>query len=332
VISDILFPWQVNQWHQIWQLHQQQHLPHALLFSGISGVGKKQFAHQFAHSLLCLTPQQDGQSCGQCRSCHLLNANSHPDLLLISPEESGLIIKIDQIREAVNFVNETAQQGGYRVIIINPANAMNINAANALLKSLEEPTSDCLFILISHQSKRLLPTIKSRCQEILFAKPEKQIALQWLATQKKMPMDQASLLLKLANDAPLQALELLNTDFLTLRNELYQGLHALSQGKMNPLQLAAQYLEKNILTIFDLLQNWLRDLLRFKLTQGEAELINDDFREWYVYLMQKYSLKNLLRYIDFMQQSHMKILQSANLNRQLLLEEIFILWVQYGAR
>lgn len=164
----MIFPWQQKEWELL--LKNKHRLPHALLFTGNEGVGKKQFALTFASLLLCKQPN-DAQPCGNCHACHLLKANSHPDLILIEPETN--IIKIDQIRDAISLANETAQQGGYKIFIINPANAMNINAANALLKILEEPAPSTLFILISTLNSRLPATISSRCHFPIFGEAMK---------------------------------------------------------------------------------------------------------------------------------------------------------------
>src|SRR6185312_1535313 len=145
-----LLPWQTPIWQSLLQRQARHCLPHALVFSGVDGMGKKEFARFFASYLLCMTPTTMGP-CGQCRSCHLQQAQSHPDLLWVEPEENSQIIKIDQVREVVDFVNGTAMLGGYRVIVISPASAMNMYAANALLKTLEEPTANTLFMLICNQ-------------------------------------------------------------------------------------------------------------------------------------------------------------------------------------
>ena len=328
MISEKIFSWQKNQWELLWQSRQQNRLPHAILLSGIAGIGKKHFATSFAHAMLCLAPSDTGEICGQCRNCHMLNAKFHPDLLIIEPEEVGQAIKVDQIRELVEFVNESAQQNGYRIIIINPANAMNVNAANSLLKSLEEPTSHCLFILISNQSMRLLPTIKSRCQEIKFTKPSTEVALQWLGAQKSSIGNNAEVLLALANGAPQKALDLFDSEYLKMRQDLYQGLYALSQRKEDPLQFATRWLDSDLITVFHLLQSWLRDLLAFQLTEGESSLLNTDFRMMYEQLAQKIQISHLLNFVDKIQATYTKISGSLNLNRQLVLEELFIQWVR----
>lgn len=327
MIADNQFPWQKKQWQQLWQSYQQNRLPHALLFSGIAGIGKMHMAILFAHSLLCSQPNDTGDVCGQCRSCHLINAKSHADLLVVEPEESGQMIKIDQIREVIEFVNSSAQQGGYRIIIINPANAMNQNAANALLKSLEEPTARCLLILVSNKRLKLLPTIKSRCQEIAFQKPEHEMGVKWLI-EKNNQIPNAELLLSLANGAPLKALDLFETNFITVRQDFYNGLLAISQKQEDPLRFAARWLETEIATLMSLLQNWLRDLLRFKLTQGEGAIINFDFRDAFTKISQRLALNSMMEYIDYVQNHSLKVLDSNNLNRQLVLEELFIQWAR----
>ena len=324
----MIYPWQNIQWQQLWQTRQQHRLPHALLLMGLPGVGKKQFAQAFAHSILCVKPDAEGKPCGVCRTCYLVQAQSHPDLRMIEPEKEGQMINVDQVREVISFVNETAMQGGFRVIIIHPAAAMNMHAANALLKTLEEPTPNTLFMLIGEQHLRLPATIASRCQKIIFQKPAHDVALAWL--QQTIPSPQADLLLNLAQGAPLKALQLNEDGTLKLREELYQGLYLLSEKKADPLQLAGQWQEENMVTIFNLLQSWLRDLLSFKLSSGQTDAINADYQKQFAELDGKISQTHLVHFIDHVQQLYAKLLRSINFNRQLLLEDIFIQWVKYG--
>ena len=130
-----LLPWHAPLWQQFLALHRSGRLPHAMLLSGPRGVGKQRFAEALLGYLLCASPGET--ACGQCHGCHMLAAVYHPDLLRVSPEEGKRQIRIDPIREVNAFVSQTAQQGGHRVIVLSPAEAMNVAAANALLKSLE---------------------------------------------------------------------------------------------------------------------------------------------------------------------------------------------------
>ena len=143
------YPWQLQEWQQLSQQIAAKKLPHALMFAGAKGIGKRHLAEALAQLLLCLSPIE-GTPCGKCRGCMLNKAQNHPDLIVISPEEGAKGIKVDQVRALIEDLGKTAQQGGYKVVVLEPAEAMNANAANALLKSLEEPAASTLLILVCH--------------------------------------------------------------------------------------------------------------------------------------------------------------------------------------
>ena len=168
----MIFPWQVNQWQQLLQAKSQQRLAHAMLFTGLPGIGKAIFAQHFSSALLCQKLNPDGNPCDRCHSCRLIAGRAHPNMLWLEPEKPGQAIKIDQVRDVSEFISQTSLQGDYRIVIINPADDMNTNAANALLKTLEEPSSGAHLILISNQNERLPATILSRCQRVVFQRPE----------------------------------------------------------------------------------------------------------------------------------------------------------------
>ncbi|HSW69317.1 MAG TPA: DNA polymerase III subunit delta' [Gammaproteobacteria bacterium] len=326
-MRDIILPWQKTIWKSLLQRKEQSCLPHALLFSGGDGIGKKQFADVFANYLLCHSPEEN-QPCGHCRSCHLQKAKTHPDFMLVEPE-TGTQIKIDQIREIVSFVNHTPLLGGYRIIVLNPATAMNIYAANALLKTLEEPTANTLLILICQQSLRLPATIGSRCQKIIFPKPKREEALAWLANKVNQDqMEMLPLALNLADGAPLQAYNLIANNIFSLRRDLYDGLIQLSNQQADPLQFVTRWEDKDCKVILNLLLIWLRDLLKFKLTYSQAELINSDYQASIVQLAGKLASNNLLQYYDLIQKAYAQILNLMNVNRQLMFKEIFIQWAK----
>lgn len=211
-----LYPWQVESWQALQGLRNR--LPHALLLNGTQGIGKFELALNFAHSLLCETPLDNGMACRECNSCHWLEQDSHPDFRLIQPEalsaqddgeeKSGgkkpsREISIDQIRNLSGFANLSGHCGGYRVVVINPAESMNHNAANSLLKTLEEPTDKLLFLLVSHKPQQLLPTILSRCLSFTIHTPTREVGAAWLAQQGVKSPENA---LAQTGFAPLQAL------------------------------------------------------------------------------------------------------------------------------
>ena len=179
---------------------------------GQEGVGKRLLLRELSQFLLC-TDQQQGP-CGQCGSCHLFNAGSHPDLLMVEPEEKGKQIKIEQVRKVTEFVNTTAQRGHSKVVLLGPAEAMNVNASNALLKSLEEPSTNITLLLYSHQPSGLLATIKSRCQQFPVYGPNFNQALTWLQQNSEAELSEpaANSVLRLASGAPLKALDMIEQD------------------------------------------------------------------------------------------------------------------------
>lgn len=323
-----ILPWQHQQWQQLWRAKQQGRLPHAFILVGENGLGKKQFASCFASAVLCQKPTDSGERCGVCHACHLLKAKSHSDLLMIEPEEKSQNITVDQIREMVQQVNETTLHGGYRVIIIHPASAMNMNAANALLKTLEEPAANTLIILIADLSLRLPATILSRCQKIIFQKPDHAMAQSWLQSQNTTKIDEI-LLLKLADGAPLKALSLLAGDLLKNRQDFYQGLVSLAEASEDPLLLAAKWQTLDSLVVIDLLLSWVMDLCRLKMTQDSDNVINDDYLTDIKKLETRIQQTDLFAFLDQVQQMRGKLLTGLNLNKQLLLEELFIRWTQY---
>ncbi len=330
-MNNTIFSWQKAQWNLLQHVRKIQRLPHALLFIGALGVGKKQFTELFSASLLCEQPAARGYACGTCHACALVRAKSHPDLLWVVPEQPGQMIKIDQIRDIVNVSNETAMQGNCKVIIIDPADAMNAYATNALLKTLEEATPNTFFILISEEILRLPSTVTSRCQRLTFQKPERQEALDWLRSQTSNQDTDWELALTVAEGSPLQARMLVEQGVMTWRKTIYSGLLDLSYGAADPLKIAAQWHEHDIQMVFYLLLQGLRDLLRFQLTSSQIVMVNQDHRNILLNFAQRISQQNLLNYIELVQERHQQVLNLQNLNRQLLLEELLIRWKKFYA-
>ncbi|MEM7543561.1 MAG: DNA polymerase III subunit delta' [Pseudomonadota bacterium] len=170
------YPWQAQQWRSLTQAVGAQLLGHAYLFSGPQGVGKTDFSHRFVDFLLC----DHNRACGACRSCELLGAGNHPDLALVAPEEEGKGLNVDQIRRVRDFFTLTAHFGNRKIALIEHADAMNIAAANALLKILEEPPDGGHLFLLADRPGRLPPTIRSRCVQLNFPKPSLTDTQGWL--------------------------------------------------------------------------------------------------------------------------------------------------------
>ena len=197
-----LYPWHEPLLERAARLIQAGRLPHALLLRGRRGDGLLQAAQALAHLCLCVRPV-GVTPCGECKSCQLLAVNSHPDLQLLQPEEPSRIIKIDAVRELVNQFAHTPQIAAWKVAILYPANQLNTAAANALLKTLEEPPGQSLLILAADQHACIMPTLQSRCQQLELARPDHRQATAWLAAQN---VQEGEELLQATAGEPLRAL------------------------------------------------------------------------------------------------------------------------------
>jgi DNA polymerase-3 subunit delta' len=324
----MIFPWQVEQWQQLWQAKCDQRLPHALLFSGLAGTGKAQFADNFARALLCSTQSADNHyACGTCHSCRLMAGRAHQNVLWIEPEKDGHTIKIDQVRSVSEYINQTSLQGNLRIVIINPANYMNTNSANALLKTLEEPSSGAVIILVSDQPAQLPATILSRCQRMVFPRPRPEQALTWLKQQLTIPDTNHELLLRVAQGAPLAALQLVKNEILTMRQDLFTALYALAQQQADPIKSAATIQDNDPLRLLDFMLVWIMDLLRLQLSGDEEMITNRDYLSQLSELKQSTELNANTKFMQYLQQIRGQVSVGVNFNKQLLLENILIRWM-----
>ena len=181
-------PWLVKDCAAVLGRAEQGSLPHALLITGIEGIGKQQFAQALAESLLCEKKRPEG-ACGQCDSCAQLIADAHPEYRKLVPEGANASIKVDSVRELVTWLQLTAAQGSYRVALLEQADSLNRNAANSLLKTLEEPGDNAVLILVASRPGSLPATVQSRCQTITLRMHDKAAAIEWLTPQISSPAD-----------------------------------------------------------------------------------------------------------------------------------------------
>ncbi len=280
----MIYPWQTGDWERLQQL--RGHWPHALLLHGQAGIGKLHFARHLAQGLLCESPQPNGEPCGACPACNWFVQGNHPDYRIVVPEalaaEVGPVaaedgdkaadkgegeegkkgrapskeIRIEQVRALLDFTAVGSHRGGLRVVVLYPAEALNVAAANALLKTLEEPPSSVVFLLVSARIDRLLPTIISRCRQWPLATPAPEAAQAWLAAQG---VADAQALLAEAGGAPLAALALAHDENRTLRD---WTLAQLSAGSACDAFACGETLQKlPVPLVLGWLQRWAYDLL-----------------------------------------------------------------------
>ncbi|HQZ45671.1 MAG TPA: DNA polymerase III subunit delta' [Usitatibacteraceae bacterium] len=260
---------------------RRDRLPHALLVSGRPGIGKREFAREFARSLLCESPV-DRLACGQCPSCHWFGQANHPDYREIVPESAeddesdgaeaaagkdagkkSLVIKIAQVRAIREFVALSTHRAGFRAIVLHPAESMQPAAANALLKTLEEPPPATAIVLVSDRPARLPATIRSRCESIVLRVPSREIARAWLDAAGAGEPDIA---LALAGGAPMLAATLARTEEREWRRRVVAELSRPEGARTLAFATGFDraFLER---TIF-VMQTWVHDLVRVK-SDGE---------------------------------------------------------------
>lgn len=323
------YPWQDSLWQQM--AGREQHA-HAYLLHGPIGIGKRALAERLMYRLLCQRPV-GLDACGECKSCLLLAAGSHPDNYVLEPEEADKAIKVDQVRELVSFVVQTAQMGGRKVVLIEPVESMNINAANALLKSLEEPSGNTVLLLVTHQPSRLLPTVKSRCVQQACPLPSEAMSLAWLA--EALPgtsEDERIELLSLAAGSPLAAVRLQGQGIREQRALVVDGVKKLLKQQASPTQLAEGWKDIPLLLLFDWFCDWSHLILRYQLTQDEEGLGLTDMRKVVQYLAQKSAQGKVLSMQDWVLAQRQKVMSKANLNRVLLLEALLVQWAELTGR
>jgi len=328
----MVFPWQQSAFEKLHLAWKQNRLPHALLLAGPIGMGKREFSKQLISMVLCENPNENGEACGHCKSCHLLQNNNHPDFVSVEAVESGQI-KIEQnlkkgdspqIREAVEFCNLTSNYGRHKVVQICPAEGMNRNAANALLKTLEEPPEKTLLLLVCHSKMQLLPTIRSRCQLIDFSRPDSHLTKSYLNQQLKNDNIDADLLLYLSNGAPLAALSL--AEKWETRSVIFQDFKLLLSTKEEPLALAENWAKQDIKQLLAWLISWTEDLLRIKLMT--QHIFNQDLADTLFKIAEQFQTQTLLSILDVELESWRILLGTSNVRPQGLLETITINWFQ----
>lgn len=273
------YPWLDAAWQRL--LASRPRPAQALLLAGPRGVGKSELALAWAQALLCEAPLPDGAACGACPACHWFETGAHPDFRLVTLQEKtgkegetrmATAIEVDQAREAVDFVQLSTYRAGFRVVLVDPADSLNLASANALLKVLEEPPLNTVFVLVSDQPRRLLPTIRSRCSRLDIGLPPADQAAAWLAGQG---VDDAVNLLALSGGTPLDAQRWADSDVLDERRNVLDSLAR--PDRLDPVTLAERWKGISPQAWHNVAYKWLGDLLAVKLA-GSVQF-NRDFAD-----------------------------------------------------
>jgi DNA polymerase-3 subunit delta' len=321
VNGKVIYPWQSAAWERLASLRETGRLPHALLLTGSKGGGMDLFAQVFAAALLCEKPS--GFACGTCKTCHLVEAHSHPDFRILAPEEDSKQIKVDQVREVVDFVGMTSQMGGRKVVLVDGPERMNQSASNALLKSLEEPSRDTVLLLVTDAPHRLLPTIRSRCQSVELPLPSPVEAERWLCTFVPDGELRQKLLL-LADNNPLLAMEYQNRGVSLLLDKLLASLQDFQRGVGSAVRAAEGAKNLDMALWLTLNQKIVHELVCHALktpprgTLGLGSLLQVSERKGFV--------QNAYRLLDEVQQAVRDIQSTSNPDLAMLMESLLIRW------
>lgn len=265
----MIYPWQQDAWNTLSRARSRDHMPHALLLAGPEHCGKRDFALGLAKALLCDNAKAvDDMACGHCKSCHLFEASSHPDYSSVLLEEKKTQIVVDQIRQLNEFVYLSRSYQGSRVVFIHPLERLNTNAANSLLKTLEEPPKDTVMLLVSSNFSQLIPTIRSRCQIIHLPQPTTLQATQWLEMQDlHHPISE---LLLASGGRPLLAKALDADERLAERKQFATDILKLLQGKHSLISVAKRWEKADKAELIDWQLQWVDSMIRTDFSGPEA--------------------------------------------------------------
>lgn len=323
-----LLPWHHSAWHDLVRRQHHSGLPHALLFNGRQGIGKHAFALHVAQWRLCVQPHDEG-ACGHCHSCLLWQAGTHPDALICQPEEGSRQIRIDAIRHINQFLSQTPQISACQVVVIRPLEVMNLNAANALLKTLEEPPGESLLLLETERIGSVLPTLRSRCQRLVMAPPTTPEALQWLIEQG-IDQGSAEWALRFNPQAPLQALQWCQTERVKQVQQWQQQLQQWSDRDIALQAISNDWAKLEftdvIAWLHQAVNDWLKqqmgiatnELMFAELFQGSATLSGATVDKSKLLTLQKHC-----------QTLHAQLLSGhGNVNKTLTIESLLLDWRQ----
>jgi DNA polymerase-3 subunit delta' len=297
----------------------QNHIGHAYLFSGIDAIGKRTLAWELAAALNCEKADSLHDACGECPSCRKMQHSSHPDVTVVTAE--GQYIRINAIREIQEQIAFKPFEGRWRVIIINDADRMNDQAANALLKTLEEPASSNVLILITARPYALPATVISRCRHMRFNPLSVDTIARFLISRREMEAPKAHLLAGLSGGSIGKALELDQEDIVTCRTEIVQLLDQTRRDDpLSILNLASFFGQdkKEIKQCLDIIKKCFRDALVFKETGKKEMLINQDKSPVIASMAGRLSGEQILRNIFLVEKAVETIEQ--NVNKTLTLE------------
>jgi len=338
-----LLPWHDDIWRRLGGYLRQERLPHATLLCGPRGVGKTIVARAFSQALLCAHPNDHGTACGVCPACHLFRAGTHPDFLWIQPaaeqsdpheeaaedavqgtrKKGSRYIVVDQIRALGEWLTLKSHAGGRKVALIAPADRMNVNAANSLLKSLEEPPAATLLILATANPNHLPATVRSRCHLVPLPAVPLEKALPWFRSRGLDNQGQIALLLNLAAGGPLVAWELTQT--LEQRRDRFTEWEEVILRRKTPVAVAQSWSAYEADQLITFQWSWSADMIKLALAP-QSMLVNIDLVPRLNILIPRLGISRIYQQMERLNQALRLVRGPTNPNLQLLWEDLLIPW------
>jgi DNA polymerase III subunit delta' len=337
-VSADSLPWLQGAQQRLRAALAAQRLPHSLLVLSNPGLGAEQLANWITALVLC--ESGDSRPCGVCASCQLLRADSHPDSHVVRLDEDAHQIKVDQVRGLIESLTLKSYRGGYKVAVIEGAESLNANGANAFLKTLEEPTANTVLIMIARPSHRLPATIASRCLRLTLQAPSTEVATAWLraraqagmaevGTEPGIPVAAAAedgtarswdAALALAGGAPLRALELNASGIAALDADMKESLRQLAAGSVDVTLLADRWMKSDPGLRITWLENWITQRVRASLAAATSHQSAEPVRLPAALLKPK--IRALFELLDAARD--LRRLASTGMNQQLALEALLL--------
>lgn len=251
-----IFPWHQPLLRRFEAAWRSRRIPHAVMLQGAPGLGKRTLSSWLARALLCETPRDSLEFCGECASCHLMHAGTHPDFQWVAPEEDKQQISIDQVRLTCERLSQTSGRHGWKVAVIDPAHQLTPSAANSLLKTLEEPTSNSLLMLVTSRPSALPITIRSRCQQWTIYRPSPVDMSAWL--QSSGTAELPGEILDFCSGAPVDAVEYAKSGaFADLNQRMMRAVGDLLTSSADVTQIAQAWNDDRLSERLKWLDFWL---------------------------------------------------------------------------
>jgi DNA polymerase-3 subunit delta' len=310
-------PWLQDSQLRVRKAFNAGRLPHSLLLLSVPGLGAEQLAHWMTALALCESPGE--RPCDACASCRLLRSDSHPDVHSVRLEQDAQQIKVDQVRELIDSLTLKSYRGGYKVGVIEGAEALNANGANAFLKTLEEPAPRTMLIMIARPNHRLPATIASRCLRLNLRPPSSEVAMEWLNAKSSAPQGWDAAL-ALAGGAPLLALQLDAEGLSAIDADMRQSIVELSEGSADITLLAERWMRSNPGVRITWLENWITQRVHAALGSATSHQTAEPVRLPAALLKPK--IRGLFELLDAARE--VRRLASTGMNQQLALEALLV--------